>query len=258
MLRPARIVRTRTILRALSPSSSLCRSMSSGGGPTFLGLDSSTQSLKATIIDSSLQVVAEADVNFDADFPAYKTEGGVHPQEDGTVTSPTVMWLEALDTVLGKLKADAVDFSQIAAVSGSGQQHGSVYWKKGASETLANLAPGAPLHVQLADAFAIPNSPVWMDSSTTKQCELLEEALGGPEAVAVATGSRAYERFTGNQIAKLSSSAEFADTERISLVRWAPLLLIAPAHRAADSAARVFQLDGRQRFCWHVRAHRYL
>ena len=133
-----------------------------------------------------------------------------------------------------------------------------MYWKKGASETLANLAPGAPLHVQLADAFAIPNSPVWMDSSTTKQCELLEEALGGPEAVAVATGSRAYERFTGNQIAKLSSSAEFADTERISLVRWAPLLLIAPAHRAADSAARVFQLDGRQRFCWHVRAHRYL
>ena len=87
------------------------------------------------------------------------------------------------------------------------------------------------LHVQLADAFASPNSPVWMDSSTTKQCELLEEARGGPEAGAVATGSRAYERFTGNQIAKLSSSAECADTERSSLVRWAPLLLLAPAPR---------------------------
>ena len=210
------------------------RAMSTAG-PLFLGLDSSTQSLKATVIDSSLAVVAEADVNFDADFPAYGTSGGVHKQEDGTVTSPTVLWIDALDTVLGKLKGN-VDFSQIAAVSGSGQQHGSVYWKKGAAETLANLTPGSSLKDQLADSFSIPDSPVWMDSSTSAQCAALEESLGGPEAVAAATGSRAYERFTGNQIAKLSSHDNFGETERISLVRSArPLSFLAPPDAADHS-----------------------
>ena len=163
-------------------------------------------------------MVGEADVNFDADFPSYGTSGGVHKQDDGTVTSPTLLWIDALDTVLGKLKGK-VDFSRIAAVSGSGQQHGSVYWKKGAAKTLAGLAPGSSLKEQLADSFSIPDSPVWMDSSTSDQCAALEDSLGGPEAVAAATGSRAYERFTGNQIAKLSSHENFGETERISLVR---------------------------------------
>jgi xylulokinase len=66
-----------------------------------------------------------------------------------------------------------------------------------------------------------------MDSSTSAQCAALEESLGGPEAVAAATGSRAYERFTGNQIAKLSAHENFGETERISLVRSAPH---SPAH----------------------------
>ena len=44
-------------------------------GPLLLGLDSSTQSLKATVIDSSLNVVAEADVNFDGDWWSGVTGG---------------------------------------------------------------------------------------------------------------------------------------------------------------------------------------
>ena len=42
-----------------------------------------------------------------------------------------------------------------------------------------------------------------MDSSTGKQCRELEDKLGGAQRVADMTGSRAYERFTGNQIAKI-------------------------------------------------------
>jgi hypothetical protein len=47
-----------------------------------------------------------------------------------------------------------------------------------------------------------------------------EKALGGPQKVAELTGSRAYERFTGNQIAKIAASdpAAYAGTERISLI----------------------------------------
>lgn len=47
-----------------------------------------------------------------------------------------------------------------------------------------------------------------------------ESALGGPARVAELTGSRAYERFTGNQIAKVASGspAAYAATERVSLI----------------------------------------
>ena len=41
--------------------------------------------------------------------------------------------------------------------------------------------------------FSIPNSPIWMDSSTSADCRRLEEACGGPQEVANRTGSRAYE-----------------------------------------------------------------
>ena len=118
------------------------------------------------------------------------------------------------------MKKQGFPFSRVAAVSGSGQQHGSAYWKAGARATLRALAPGAPLATRLSSAFSVPNSPIWMDSSTGAQCAALEKALGGPQRVATLSGSRAYERFTGNQIAKLfqTNPAAYAETERVSLI----------------------------------------
>lgn len=59
-----------------------------------------------------------------------------------------------------------------------------------------------------------------MDSSTTAECAELEAATGGPANVAHITGSRAYERFTGNQISKIAKHDPhaYAETERIALV----------------------------------------
>ena len=50
----------------------------------------------------------------------------------------------------------------------------------------------------------MPKAPIWQDSSTSEDCKRLEEIFGGPQALADCTGSRAYERFTGNQIARVS------------------------------------------------------
>jgi len=61
------------------------------------------------------------------------------------------------------------------------QQHGTVYWTNGAEKTLQTLNPTGFLHMQLASCFSVVNSPVWMDSSTTKQCKQLEDAVGGPQ-----------------------------------------------------------------------------
>ena len=189
--------------------------------PLFLGLDSSTQGLKAAAVDETCRVAAEFGVNFDADLPEYRTKGGVHRGTDGlTVTSPPMMWAAALDLLFDRMRAAKFAFGRVVAVSGSGQQHGSVYWRRGARALLQGLTADTPLRETLREAFAVAASPVWMDSSTTAQCRAREEAMGGPQKVADVTGSRAFERFTGNQIAKVveHNPSAYAATERIALV----------------------------------------
>ena len=61
------------------------------------------------------------------------------------------------------------------------QQHGSVYWKKGSRQVLQNLDSTKFLFEQLANCFSVQDSPVWMDSSTSLECESLENKLGGPQ-----------------------------------------------------------------------------
>lgn len=187
----------------------------------FLGLDLSTQGLKATAVDSNSRLVFEAGVNFDADLPEFRTQGGVHRHEDGLrVTAPPLMWVAALDLLLDRMKEQKRPLAHIAAVSGSGQQHGSVYLRHGTADILKAINPSQPLHEQLKTIFALDYSPVWMDSSTSQQCRQRDAALGGAQAVAELTGSRSYERFTGNQIAKIFQERPDAyhNTERIALV----------------------------------------
>lgn len=194
-----------------------------GSGKTdlFLGLDLSTQGLKGTLIDADFRVAAEDAVSFDGDLPEFKTEGGVHRRPDGlTVTSPPLMWVAALDLLFARVKSGGWPLASVAAVCGSGQQHGSVWLKRGARKALAKLDPARSLREQLTDAFSVADSPVWMDAGTQKQCDEREAALGGPQAVADLTGSRAYLRFTGNQIARIYADdpAAYERTDRIALV----------------------------------------
>ena len=107
----------------------------------FLGLDSSTQGLSAIVIDlDSRRVVYEFGLNFSADLPAYGTEYGVLPNDDAKIVhAPPLMWAEALDAVFARMQSDGVALDQILAVSGSGQQHGSVYLNASAEPAIAAL-----------------------------------------------------------------------------------------------------------------------
>lgn len=174
------------------------------------------------MIDDELKVCHHVSVHFDKELSEYKTRGGVCKSDDGsnTVTAPVNMWLKALDICFEKLKIDGLDFSTVLGISGCAQQHGSVWWRRESSQLLANLNPDEYLHKALISAFSLRDSPIWMDSSTTEECRQIERHVGGPTKLAELTGSRAYERFTGPQIAKIFKHRKevYLVTERITLI----------------------------------------
>ena len=193
--------------------------------PLYLGFDSSTQSLTATVIEVSSKVrrvLLQHSLVFDNDFPRYKTTSGIRRHADPlVVTSPPLMWVEALDAMMRRVSDDqAIDLSAIAAIGGCAQQHGTVYLNASAPRAIAGLDPARALVDQLEGIFSRGESPVWMDESTGRQCAAIAAALGGDDAVARLTGSRPFARFAGPQIRKFAEDepVAYAATERIHLV----------------------------------------
>ena len=188
----------------------------------FLGLDSSTQSLSAVVIDlDARKVVYENSVNFDKDLPEFKTKNGALPGRDALVKhSSPLLWAAALDLLLARMKKDKVALGKILAISGCGQQHGSVYLNAKATEVLAALDPKKSLVENLTGVFARKTSPIWMDSSTTKECEEIRKKLGGVKFTASRTGSDTFERFTGPQVRKFykTEPKSYEATTHIALV----------------------------------------
>ena len=150
----------------------------------YLGLDSSTQSLTASLIragDGAHETIAEYALPFDPAFPEFGTTNGViRGDAPGVVAAPPLLWVTALDRLMGDLVAKwPREMAERAAVSGSAQQHGSVYLHSRGLARLSSLDPREPLAPQLAESFSRPLSPVWMDSSTTAECREIERAVGG-------------------------------------------------------------------------------
>ena len=187
-----------------------------------LGLDSSTQSLSAVILDTEKGVVvANHSVNFGESLSHYNQPHGYDEAgARGEIHSNPLMWLEALDLLLAQMVSENIDFSQIKAVSGSGQQHGSVYLKANFNEALEGLTAQSDLKTQLANCLSRLSSPIWMDSSTSKECAEIAHAVGGNEIVCSKSGSVAVERFTGPQIRKFAKTDpdSYAGTGTIHLV----------------------------------------
>ena len=207
----------------------------------YLGLDSSTQSLTAVAIEVDgprRRVVFQHSFAFDAELPTYGTRAGVLPGSDpGVVTAPPRMWAEALDRLMGVVARESgLPLGGTRAIAGSAQQHGSVYLTAAAGAALAALDPAHPLVGQIAGIFARDDAPIWMDASTAEQCEAITAALGGPDALARLTGSRAFERFTGPQIRKYAEQdpAGYARTDRIHLVSSFLASLLAGRHAPID------------------------
>jgi xylulokinase len=186
----------------------------------FLGLDSSTQGLKAVIIDPTTgAIVSTAAVNYGKDLPEYRCVDGVLPHADPLVKhADPLVWVAALDLVLSRLQNSGAPLARVAGIGGSGQQHGSVYLNSGYAKILGALSASEALSTQLAPALSRKTSPIWMDSSTGAECAELTAAVG--DRLRTDTGSHAIERFTGPQIRKFAKNepAAYAATARVHLV----------------------------------------
>lgn len=195
-----------------------------GSTPLFLGLDASTQALKASLLDADLNVLSELEVRFDRDLPHFNTNGGVSaPTADddaGTVVAPVMLYVESIDLLADRMRSASWPLSRIRAVSAAGQQHASVYFSRAAPRIFTTLSAEKTLAEQVDTAFSRKVVPNWQDSSTVEACKAFESAVGGPDELTAITGSKAHTRFTGPQIYKFRTQQPeaYKDTERIVLV----------------------------------------
>lgn len=187
----------------------------------FLGLDSSTQSLTAVLIDiSNEKIAAQCSVNFGADLPGYGSPNGFIPGgTGGEVHADPLMWLDALDLLLSRLASEN-DLSGVRMIAGSGQQHGSVYLDATFDQRVRVLDASQNLVSQIAPALTRKTAPIWMDTSTGAECAEITVAAGGAMEVCRRSGSVAIERFTGPQIRRFfkTDPTAYARTGRIHLV----------------------------------------
>ena len=182
----------------------------------YLGIDVSTQSVKCIVIDTvSGLIAAESSVNFGRDLPQYASPNGFLAHVDPLVKhADPLMWLDALELAFRRLADSGFPLSAIQGISGSGQQHGTVYL----AEDITLSDSDRSLAEQLRPKLARRSAPIWMDRSTSRECRELDIRFA--ERIQRDTGSPAIERFSGPQIRKFAKEhpEEYARTRRIHLV----------------------------------------
>lgn len=223
-----------------------------------LGLDASTQSLTAVVLEldegsGSGEIVLERSLRYDQELPHWGTRDGQLESDDPQLgQAPPLMWVEALDHLMARLR-DSVGLAAVRALAVAAQQHGSVYLNGKAPTCLEARDPQRSLAELLAPALARPVSPLWTDSSTSVQCREIRNALGGSDAAAALTGSDIYERFTGPQIRRFAQHEpeRWAQTRHVALVSsfLTSVLVGRPAPLDWGDAAGTNLFDLRQR-CW--------
>lgn len=137
----------------------------------YIGIDSGTQGTKGVVLDLAMgDILAEA----------YGTHG-LTENNDGTREQHPQWWIDACEKVLGSLLASPkLKASEIRAIGVSGQQHGFVPLDK--------------------NGLVIRPAKLWCDTATTKQCDAITEAAGGPEAVVAAIGNSVAAGFTASKV----------------------------------------------------------
>ncbi len=196
-----------------------------------LGLDSSTQSLSAVVIDiDSAEKCFEHSLDYRADERLNQFGIGedyiLPPSEEGEAEQPPLMYLASLDAMFADIREAGVPLASIRLINTSGQQHGHVYLNRDADTLLAQLTSSQnsedtpDLKNLLENAFAYPNAPIWMTANTIAQTDAVRNGVGGKSEMINRSGSDAPLRFTGTVVRRVGEQApeHYTATTKIQLI----------------------------------------
>ena len=197
-----------------------------------LGLDSSTQSLSAVVIDiDTAEKCFEHSLDYRTDARLNQFGIGedyiLPPREEGEAEQPPLMYLASLDALFADMREAGVPLENILLINTSGQQHGHVYLNRDADALLAQLASfqnfdedTRDLQILLKDAFAYPTAPIWMTANTTAQTEAVRDGVGGASEMIDLSGSDAPLRFTGAVVRRVGEQFPecYAATAKVQLI----------------------------------------
>ena len=197
-----------------------------------LGLDSSTQSLSAVVIDiDTAEKCFEHSLDYRVDARLNQFDIGedyiLPPSDEGKAEQPPLMYLASLDAMFADLREAGVPLEDILLINTSGQQHGHVYLNRDADALLAQLASfqnfdedTRDLQILLKDAFAYPNAPIWMTANTAAQTEAVRNGVGGKSEMINLSGSDAPLRFTGAVMRRVGEHFPecYAATAKVQLI----------------------------------------
>jgi xylulokinase len=197
-----------------------------------LGLDSSTQSLSAVVIDiDTAEKYFEHSLDYRADARLNRFGIGedyiLPPREEGEAEQPPLMYLASLDALFADMREAGVPLEAILLINTSGQQHGHVYLNSEADALLAQLASfqnfkedERDLQTLLKDAFAYPNAPIWMTANTVAQTDAVRNGVGGKAEMINLSGSDAPLRFTGTVMRRVGEQfpEHYAATAKVQLI----------------------------------------
>ena len=207
---------------------------------TVLGIDASTQSLSAVLLNSVTGETLWSRSLPYRDDPRLLGFGFEHDtmvmpaREPGEAEQPPRLFIAALEALLSDLKAAGFDTAAIAAINTSGQQHGHVYLNAQAKASFARLKDAASAESNLlnllADSFAYGGAPIWKTANTAAEAEHIRQATGGKAAIIERTGSDIPLRFAATVHRKLAIRypAAYADTCHIlQISSFVPAILAA-------------------------------
>jgi len=194
-----------------------------------LGLDLSTQSLSAMVLDIEARArLAEHSLDFAKDarlnvFGISPDDYILPPRSEGEADQPPTMYLAALDAIFSDLTKN-ISLGEVSIINTSGQQHGHVYLNKEAKAIFTRLedeeSACQDLSTLLAGSFAYERAPIWMTSNTTAEAAFVRSEVGGKERLIWLSGSDAQLRFTGIVVRRTAQQdpKAYTRTQTIQLI----------------------------------------
>ena len=170
-----------------------------------LGLDLSTQSLSALLLDTEIaSILYSHSIGYASDrrlaiFGLEATRPIVPPRAPGEADQPPLLFLAALEALFDDLQAAGLPLANITVLNCSAQQHGHVYLNSASDAACASLRSpgGGTLQSRFEGCFSYPLAPIWMTSNSATQAAEIRAAVGGGPAMRMLSGADSPTRYSG-------------------------------------------------------------